>query len=468
MTDRGELSADSYSPLRRTALVLTGTGTAGAYHAGVLRALQEAGVKIDLVAGRGVGAIGALFAAIDGSARLWEPGGFWRAPHADRLYGWRLPVRVVIWAVVASALLVFLPLAAIAAGLIVFPVDFLLQMIGGSGAALTTRYLAVAETAFAPQGLPTWLPRLVFLVMAAAAACGIADAVRGNRRRGGRGRWLPVRPPLDRTAASDRCWAHVWGLLRGAAPLKQPQPADLGRRYVELLSDNLGQPGFRELLIVAHDLDARRDLVFALVAEERRAQLTRRETAEETEHRRAELLDLSTVERDHLVDALDASLAVPLVTEPCPLQFRADTFWRGETHRLCDRPSSLTRLVRELAALGVEQVVLASACPQPQGPHALQAPRLDVRGRVGEYLQSAEAASLADLESDDVAMRMFVIRPGHNPIGPFEFAGGFDDRSDRLQPLAELISRGYEDAHRQFIEPVVAAGGERFRQSAPI
>ena len=49
-----------YSTRLRTALVLTGSGTAGAYHAGVLRALHEAGVKIDLVAGRGVGAVGAL------------------------------------------------------------------------------------------------------------------------------------------------------------------------------------------------------------------------------------------------------------------------------------------------------------------------------------------------------------------------------------------------------------------------
>ena len=43
---------EPYSPKHRTALVLTGTGTAGAYHAGVLRALAEAGVRIDLVAGR--------------------------------------------------------------------------------------------------------------------------------------------------------------------------------------------------------------------------------------------------------------------------------------------------------------------------------------------------------------------------------------------------------------------------------
>ena len=61
-----------YSTRLRTALVLTGTGTAGAYHAGVLRALHEAGVRVDLVAGRGIGAVGAMFAAVDGGQRLVE------------------------------------------------------------------------------------------------------------------------------------------------------------------------------------------------------------------------------------------------------------------------------------------------------------------------------------------------------------------------------------------------------------
>ena len=57
----------------------------------------------------------------------------------------------------------------------------------------------------------------------------------------------------------------------------------------------------------------------------------------------------------------------------------------------------------------------------------------------------------------DAHPRMFTIRPAHNPIGPFDFAGGYDDRSDRRQPLTELMSRGYEDAYHQFIEPVVGA-----------
>ena len=53
-----------YSTRLRTALVLSGSGTAGAYHAGVLRALHEAGIKIDLVAGRGAGVVSAMFAAM--------------------------------------------------------------------------------------------------------------------------------------------------------------------------------------------------------------------------------------------------------------------------------------------------------------------------------------------------------------------------------------------------------------------
>src|SRR6202008_2143807 len=90
MTDRADASrrpspVEPYSPQRRTALVLTGSGTAGADHAGGLRALHQAGVKIDIVAGRGVGVVGALFAAVDGAQRLWDEKGFWRGPEVQSL-----------------------------------------------------------------------------------------------------------------------------------------------------------------------------------------------------------------------------------------------------------------------------------------------------------------------------------------------------------------------------------------------
>ena len=61
----------------------------------------------------------------------------------------------------------------------------------------------------------------------------------------------------------------MWDLVRGAARVKAPSRVDLARRYAELLAENLGQPGFRELFITVHDLDARRDLVFALVSAKR-------------------------------------------------------------------------------------------------------------------------------------------------------------------------------------------------------
>jgi predicted acylesterase/phospholipase RssA len=82
-----------YSPERRTALVLCGTGAHGAYHAGVLRALQEAGVKIDVMAGQGIGAAAAALAAIDGGARLWDPSGVWRSPGVGLLYRWKRPLQ---------------------------------------------------------------------------------------------------------------------------------------------------------------------------------------------------------------------------------------------------------------------------------------------------------------------------------------------------------------------------------------
>ena len=95
---------------------MTGTGTAGAYHAGVLRALHEAGVKIDLVGGHGIGAIGAMFAALDGAQRLWDEKGFWRAPAVRTLYPWRRLLRVAAWALALSVAIVALPIGAHRAG----------------------------------------------------------------------------------------------------------------------------------------------------------------------------------------------------------------------------------------------------------------------------------------------------------------------------------------------------------------
>ncbi len=467
MSPRGTASsAEPYSPQRRTALVLTGTGTAGAYHAGVLRALHEAGVKLDVVSGRGMGAVGAMFAAVDGTQRLWDERGFWRAPAVARLYPWHPVLHLVVMAILVAIAIVAVPLAAVAAGLVVFPIDFVLKMVGISSASgLSEWYLRVAARSFAPDALPTWLPRLAVLVLGAAGvgAAVMAWQARDHRRTRGTAWWAAVRAPLTTTTALEHVWSTLWDLIRGAAQLRRPSAAELGRRYTEMLAENIGQPGFRELVIVAHDLDAGRDVIFALVGEARRHDLVRRATTAEADERRASVIDLAGLGREHLADAIAGSLSVPLATDPRSIAFAPDAFWRGETHRLCDRPASLARLVEELVLLDVEQIVLVSASPATSRPHALAPARLDGRGRIGEYLQSSEAAVARDVlrAGLDAGRRMFFIAPAHNPVGPFDFAGGFDDRSDRPQPLAELMSRGYEDAYHQFIEPVVGASGER-------
>jgi patatin-like phospholipase len=470
VTDRGTApSAEPYSPQRRTALLLTGTGTAGAYHAGVLRALHEAGVKLDVVSGHGIGVVGALFAAVDGVQKLWDDRGFWRTAGVRELYPWRPTLKVVALALILSVALVALPLAAMAGGLVVFPIDFALKMIGLSAASgLAERYLRFAASAFAPEGLPTWLPRLVVLVLGTAGAVATVGAWLGSdpRRQRGRFWWRILRPPLSAASAIGHFWSITWDLLRGAAQLTQPAREDLARRYIEVLSENLGQPGFRELLVAVHDLDARRDLIFALVNERRRRDLVRRPTTEEADARRAELVDLSGIARDHLPDAVAAALAIPIVTDPHSMTFAPDAYWRGETHRVCDRPACASRLVAELARLDVEQVVLVSSVSSATGPHTLAPPRIDGKGRISEFLQSSEAAIVRDLSELNArgGPRIFTIQPAHNPIGVFDLSGGFDDRSDRSQPLDELMAQGYTDAYHQFIEPVVGASGERVGQ----
>jgi hypothetical protein len=464
-----DLPGRSYSTRLRTAVVFTGSGTAGAYHAGVLRALHEAGVKIDLVAGRGAGALSALFAAIDGGARLWDPTGVWKDRAARQFYGWRRPLRAAAYAALAAGLVLLLPLALLAAAVVVGLAGLLLSLLGLEGAStnLTTSFTAWIGALFLPPALPTVVPRLVLFALLVAAAILVGGAISSHlrdplRRRSRRGfLWRLIGAPLSAESLVDRCATDLWNLIRGAAPIAAPGRRDLARKYIELLAENQGQPGFRELLLVVHDMDARRDLVLAHLSPPQRGRFFSRALQDEG-GRHAEAFDLAGVARDHVLDALSAALAVPLASEPHLVQFAAEGPWRGESHRLCDRPEALHRLVEEVGRAGVEQIILVSAAP-PQGrPHELSAGRADLRGRAGEELAAFEAACLRDV-LEGFAGRfasVFVVHPTHNPLTPLDFAGVYDERSDRTQTLGELVDRGYEDAYRQFIEPIVGAGAE--------
>ena len=418
-----------YSPTRRTALVLCGTGAHGAYHAGVLRALQEAGVKIDVVAGQGVGAAAAVLAAIDGASRLWDADGIWRSERASRFYQRTPAVRIVRWCLQAIVIVLTVSLVAFA-GVAAPPA--VLEIIA---ALVAGPLLAIAVTLARAR----WRP--------------------GARRVFGSAWWSVAGAPFDPNPAIDAFSDAVWQLIRGAARDVRP-PREAGRRYAEALAENIGQPGFRELMMVATDLDARGDVVAAMLREPYRRDFIAPRPGRE---RRAEALDLAGLGRDHALDVMSAALTPPVACEPRNVTFAPDGYWRGESHRLCERPGSISRLFEELAGAGVSQLIVVTAVPMSSTPHQLRVPRLDVRSRLGEFIAAAEAAALRDA-MDHALLRFdscYVIAPSHNPVGPFDFGGAYDEASDRRHTMLELMERAYEDAYRQFIEPVVGAGGEQ-------
>jgi hypothetical protein len=171
------------------------------------------------------------------------------------------------------------------------------------------------------------------------------------------------------------------------------------------------------------------------------------------------VLDVVGVDRDHGMDVFAASQCLPVATAPWPVTFPPESYWRGETHRLCDRPGAAARVLDEVLAAGAEQVILVSAAPASPQPHALAAPRIDGPGKLGEWLASQEAAAVREAirARAGAGVSLHRISPSHNPVGPFDFTGAYDERSDRVQEMAELLTRGYEDAYRQFIEPAVGA-----------
>jgi hypothetical protein len=448
----------SYSPHLRTAVLLTGNGTGGAYHAGVLRALHEAGIKIDVMSGRGIGVVCALFAAIDAGAKTWEDGGVWRRTPSPRIYQWRPPLRWAGALAIAAVAVLAFPLLVLSTALVAYPLSFVVQMVSvDAGFRLATAYADLVRNAFAAQALPTIVPRLVtlcfaaaFLVLAVSALRRRPDLAQGKANRD-RGRWWArvVGAPWSAEPGLRHFRASLWHLFRGPTTAKEPGPHDLSRRYTELLLENLGQPGFRELIVATLDIETRGDLVFAAIGEARRQTFFQRG--------RGDLVDLSGVGRNQVLDALAGALCLPALTEPHLIAFSPESYWKGEAHRTCDRIGAVARLLEELAAAGVEQVIVVCPDSERAAPHRLGKPTGSLRSRASEHLSASETSAVRDAVSLQKKRfkGIFLVQPLHNPIGPLDFDGTYDERSDRYQSLGELVDRGYEDAYRQFVEPVV-------------
>ena len=78
-----------------TAFVLGGGGLLGAYEVGMLRALEEAGIKPDLVVGTSIGAINGAFVAADPAGSAARLGELWRSEAVTEAFSENLWGRAV-------------------------------------------------------------------------------------------------------------------------------------------------------------------------------------------------------------------------------------------------------------------------------------------------------------------------------------------------------------------------------------
>ncbi len=474
-----------YSPKRRTALVLTGSGTSGAYHAGVLKALDESGVKIDLVVGSGIGSIAAAFSAVAGGARLYGPGGFWEGVGWSSFYRLRPILRSVLGLLVAI-LGVFLVPATIAlvVGLLsplLLIVWLVWSRVQGTVPVLPAMADGVLPTVYvAALAIPAFALGLLVVAF-------LARLVYRDRKRMGEA----FEAVLDARRGSERLCRALWEVSRGpAVSAAPPSETELGKRYVALASENLGQPGFRELILRTADLETGTALPFVLLQDGPRAAFG----AARSRGLRSRLdglpgaVDLRTPGYDVLLfDAVVTGLLPPLAAPVRRVAFPRGGLHAGEIHRLADASVVGGSGLSEALAAGAEQVIVvsgvpqnAAALPRRRGPRALADGILATleRQAVDGDLDGAERVNrmveTLGHRTDDGGRAwqdpangrlyrdfgLYVIRPATRALGPLELDGARDPASEVLETPADLVEQGYRDAYRLFVEPVVGGAPE--------
>jgi hypothetical protein len=475
-----------YQPKKRTALVLTGSGTAGAYHAGVLKALDESGVKIDLVVGSGVGTLAAAFGAVAGGPKLYGRGGFWDGVGWGSFYRVRPGLFVGAVLLGVSFLVFLLPaFLAVLAGFL-FPLALLADAVSPGAAS---RFFVWPAPEVLREAYLASLSAPVFL-LSVLAFFSLARLFLKDRRRISES----FESVLDSERGRERLCRRLWEIARGhtlsAAP---PSETELGKRYVSLAAENLGQPGFRELILRTADLEAGGPLCFALLQETPRA-------AFETWRNRPSgdgaqgVVNLRTPDYDVLFfDAVLTGLLPPWAAGVRRVLFPKGGPYGGEVHRLADASLVGGCGLSEALAAGAEQVIVVSATPEtPRLPPRRRGPR-----SLGDALVSALERQAVESEvrtaerinrmvetlghrtegggkawQDPVTGRiyrdfaLYCVRPERRSLGPLELDGALDPSSEVKESLFDFIEQGYKDAYRLFVEPVVGASPEPRRGAA--
>jgi hypothetical protein len=245
---------------------------------------------------------------------------------------------------------------------------------------------------------------------------------------------------------------------------------------VALLAENLGEPGFRELVLRAADLDRGEALAFYLLRDREGV------SPPAGDGPLAGAVDLRAPGHDTLFfDALATGLLCPMAMPMRRVSFPKASVHAGETHRLTDATFVAGSGIAEALAAGAEQVIVVTGVPEAAAPLARRRgplARIDASVRALERHATAEIGAAWRVNrmvsalghrgengrgawEDPATGRVYgevdlwVIRPDRRALGPMELDGARDPVTEVLQTTDDLRELGFRDAYRQFVEPVV-------------
>jgi hypothetical protein len=178
----------------------------------VLRAFHEAGLRLDLVAARRIGSVGAMFAAVDGGQRLWDRAGLWKGGSLAHAYRWRLPLRIAGWAMAVAAALLATPLVIFGLGVVASLLALLLKLLtfDGASVAVTSGYSRMLTCCSRRRRCRRFVPGLIVAsLIVAGPALGVSLAlslwrapIRRRLREGRFGGWLARRSRARRCSSA--------------------------------------------------------------------------------------------------------------------------------------------------------------------------------------------------------------------------------------------------------------------------
>ncbi len=449
MEGAGTDSRSHFSSRRRTAVVLNGEGTAAAYLAGAMRALETSGVRADLVLGRGAGALVAAFSAIQAEDRLHGDDGLLATAGSRRSFRLR-PLYQLALACFGVALAAFLAPALIGlVSIVVFPLvaafDWLVPGNTANGSGLGPEWLPelviAAETSYLRAiALPLILLFTVLFVR------WLLVLLR-ERHVPGREELLPALPH-DLDPLVDDLETRLWQAVRGASTNSRPKTRqEIGDAYRKLLTASLGLHGFRELVLYALDTDAGQEVPFVVLKDRflKKLSTLSRPTA------RGEPVDLAGSGSSILFDAIVASISPPGLVDPVPIKLPLGGRHGGEVHRFSSSVVTGLGAVADAIAAGAEQIIYVVSV----------APNDRVGGSAWERLTSVALRRTLDEDLERASgspdIPLFLIRPERERLQPFELLGRAQLGNERLD-LEALAAHGQRDAERLFVEPVL--GGD--------